>query len=321
MQPLRFQPILKRTLWGGRRLSRRLGKPEPIADDDAESWEIVDLPNDVSIVQGGDFHGLSLRELIRRHPDEILGKDAALDHFPLLIKFIDATQRLSVQVHPDHGTGPDALHDLQGKAELWVVIDAEPGATVSVGLKSGCGLRELAAALAQGRIEECLHTYEVGPGTAIYLPPGTVHALGEGLLIAEVQQPCDVTYRLHDWGRVGRDGRPRELHIAKALEAINLNVGPVNPLVPLPIASPVRGERLADTLHFVVHRYFGPDVWTYPQDALPHVLTALAGEIVCRTTQGDWNLRSGQTLLLPAERDDVTVQLDAQAILLDSRPS
>ena len=213
--PLRFAPLFRQYVWGGRRLATRLGKLLPDSRHDyAESWEVVDHEADQSRVLAGKFQGQTLGELFRTCPHELLGPfcDQSLRRFPLLFKFLDCARDLSVQVHPNDQQAAQLEPPDLGKTEAWVVIDAEPGSVMYAGLQAGIDRTVFAEAIEQGRVEQatveqCLHRIEPRPGDCILIPAGTVHALGAGLLIAEIQQASDTTYRLFDWNRAGPDGR------------------------------------------------------------------------------------------------------------------
>jgi mannose-6-phosphate isomerase len=221
---LRLRPLLKPLVWGGRRLETALGRALPEGVGVGESWELVDLPEDQSIVAGGPFDGTQLGELRRDCAAALLG-DAALlgGRFPLVLKFIDARETLSVQVHP----GPAACARIGGgarpKTEAWYVMAADPGAALYLGLAPGTDRRAFEAALAAGEVARHLHRIEVAGGEIVHVPAGTVHAIGGGILLAEVQQSSDTTYRVFDWNRVGADGRPRQLHVEQALASIDFS--------------------------------------------------------------------------------------------------
>ncbi|MDJ0766410.1 MAG: class I mannose-6-phosphate isomerase [Myxococcota bacterium] len=219
---LSFKPIFKETVWGGRRLEHRLGKALPQDVPVGESWEIVDLPSDQSVIATGDVVGKTLTALCADAFEPLLGGVALLeDRFPLLFKFIDAHQTLSVQVHPDEAACARLGRGARPKTEAWYIIDCEPNAVLYVGLKPGVSKAAFAKAIDDGTTEDLLHRFAVQPGDLVYLPSGTVHAIGAGILLAEVQQSSDTTYRVFDWHRVGLDGRPRELHVKEALESIS----------------------------------------------------------------------------------------------------
>ena len=226
--PLQFSPILRSYLWGGERLASQLGKKPPENGVWAESWELVDHREAESVVSEGLFKGKTLRNLIESHSPEIMGYEAPNDRFPLLLKYLDCQRVLSVQVHPDDAYGATMPVPDRGKTEAWYVIDSEPGAKIYAGLRPGIDREQLARAIQSGTTESCLHVLEPKPGDCIFIPAGTVHALGAGLLVAEIQQASDCTFRLFDWNRVDQDGNPRALHIEQALEVIDFQSGPTS---------------------------------------------------------------------------------------------
>ena len=231
MHPLRFQPLFQRYLWGGFRLSTLLGKPTG-PEACAESWEIADHQQFQSIVQQGPHAGKSLSDLMRSSGAEIVGPTAwetiheqhvpenLRGRFPLLFKFLDAHQNLSVQVHPDdEGAARLTTPDL-GKTEFWYVIHADPGAEIFAGLQEGVSLADFRSAVEQGRVLETLHRFEPRVGDGIFIPAGTIHAIGAGLLVAEIQQASNTTFRVFDWDRVDSAGKPRPLHIEQSIQAM-----------------------------------------------------------------------------------------------------
>jgi mannose-6-phosphate isomerase len=301
LDPLRFEPILKRLIWGGRRLGTILHKPIGPERDYAESWEVADHREDVSRVAEGLLAGSTLRDLIRRLGPSLLGPALGPQRqFPLLVKFLDANQVLSVQVHPDDVLGRRLAND-NGKTETWVIIHAEPGSVIYAGLRPGIGREEFAAALEAGEVEPLLHRFPARPGDCVLIPAGTVHAIGAGVLLAEIQQMSDATFRVYDWGRVGPDGRPRTLHIAEALEATDFTRGPVNPLVPSlePIEAGLR-ERLAHCPYFTLERLRLSRPARVGSAERFTLLLGLGGRADIRHAGVDHRLEFGQTLLLPA---------------------
>ncbi len=301
MQPLKFSPILKRIRWGGRRLGELLGKSIGAGADYAESWEVCDHGADQSLVAGGDYDGWPLGRLVRERAAELLGRHSGIPQFPLLIKFLDARDRLSVQVHPNDEQAQILVSGQCGKTEAWVILAADKGSCVFAGLKRGVTEPDLRQALAQGAVERCLHRVEVGAGDFLFIPAGTVHAIGEGILLAEVQQSCDTTFRLFDWNRRGSDGSSRDLHVEQSLSCIDFSRGPVDKLTSAVV--PATGqlfEELAHCSYFTIRRHTIAEPLTIPPDDGCHILMGLSG-VSDVVSQGDnQSLQSGETLLVPA---------------------
>ena len=314
MNAIRFDPLLKRIRWGGTRLGTTLGKRLGPETDYAESWEIADHGEDQSIVNTSYFAGSTLQELLRDSNEAILGRHAGRDQFPLLIKFLDASDRLSAQVHPNDAQAKSFDPTENGKTEAWVIIDAEPGSRVYAGLKEGVTAESMRAAIELEKLEDCLHSFEVSAGDCIFIPAGTVHAIGEGILLAEVQQSSDMTFRLYDWDRVGADGQPRELHIEKAIACTNFELGPVDCQAPQPIEY---GHELASCEYFSIRRYSGAGQVPIPDDDRFHVLLSLAEAATVTVGPEVEQLALGQTLLLPAEHEAATINLSANSTVLD----
>lgn len=230
--PFRCKPIYKEKVWGGRWFEERFGRILPDNRLIGESWEVCYREGSTSEVVG--FAGVieSLEKLVRRFGTGILGKrlvEKGSDSFPLLIKFLDASDRLSVQVHPDDAYMVRKGICESGKAEMWYILDAEPGARIVIGVKEGVTREEFQQGIEEGFLHQYLTEVEVKPGDAFYIPAGTVHAILSGVRIAEIQQNSDTTYRIYDWNRVGLDGRPRDLHIQEALEVIDFSINERHP--------------------------------------------------------------------------------------------
>jgi mannose-6-phosphate isomerase len=317
LHPLRFEPILRRYLWGGRRLASVLGKPIGEGDDYAESWEVCDRSEAQSVVASGPLAGTLLGDLVRGCAEELLGRHAPHDRFPLLFKFLDAQKTLSVQVHPNDVQAQALDSPDLGKTEAWVVLDAEPGSFIYAGLKRGFDRPSLERELTRGTCELCLHRFEAQPGDCIFLPAGTVHAIGAGLLIAEIQQSSDVTYRLFDWNRVGPDGRPRALHIDQALDVIDFSRGPVSPQKPEPIAHP-NLERLVQCDKFVLDRRTINSPETIGGDDRCHLLAVVDGELTITGDPDERPLVKGNTALVPASLGVVELYPRGKAVILDA---
>lgn len=223
LYPLFFEPILKERIWGGQRL-KELFNREFQEDRVGESWDVACHENGMSVVSNGKHKGKRLDKLIEEYGRELLGsslKDKDIAKFPLLIKIIDASDVLSVQVHPQDEYA--ALHENGelGKTEMWYVIDAKPGAQLYFGIKAGTGFDEFREAILNGHLEPYLCPVDIKKGDVLYIPAGMVHAIGPGILICEIQQNSDTTYRVFDWNRLDNEGNQRELHIDKALDVID----------------------------------------------------------------------------------------------------
>lgn len=221
LYPLKLHPRFKERVWGGRTLETMYGKPLPPGVPIGESWEISDRPGDESVIANGPLAGQTLRSLMEKRGPELLGNAAAAENgrFPLLCKILDARQKLSLQVHPPER----ARHLGEPKTEMWYIADANPGAELFVGLKAGVSRTQFEEAIGSGVVAACFHRIAVKTGDAMFLPSGRVHAIGAGLVIFEIQQNSDTTFRVHDWDRVGLDGKPRDLHIPQSLESIDFD--------------------------------------------------------------------------------------------------
>jgi mannose-6-phosphate isomerase len=299
-----------------------LHKPVGKGNDYAESWEIADYRDAVSVVCEGDLAGTSLRDLVQNRGRELLG--AALDRggeFPLLVKFIDARETLSVQVHPNDEQGQRLAGD-SGKTETWVIVAAEPGSLIYAGLNEGVTREQFAEAIETGQVEPLLHHFPARPGDCIMVDAGTVHAIGAGVLLAEIQQMSDATFRVHDWGRVGPDGQPRQLHVKEALEATDFARGPVNPLIPESETTPNGNfrERLSSCPYFALQRWTLKSPIALGSADRFTIVMCLGGAAMVqhagRQHGAGSRLEFGQTLLLPADAGTCTVTPEPHAVVL-----
>ncbi len=315
LYPLTFQPLFKRYLWGGRRLQSVLGKPIGEGTDYAESWEVADHEQGQSAIANGPLAGTTLHELVVTRGPELFGRHAPQSRFPLLFKFLDCQRDLSVQVHPDDAAAALLTPPDLGKTEAWVILDAQPGSRIYAGLRRGVTRDALAAAVGEGRTEACLHSFEARPGQCIFIPAGTVHALGAGLLVAEIQQASDTTYRLFDWNRVGPDGQPRKLHIDEALAATDHSATDVVPQKPLPTDKP-HVERLVDCEKFLLDRWALDKSTELGGDDRFHLISVLQGAVELFGA-ADLRICKGQTALLPACLGQMTLLSSEKTLLLD----
>lgn len=223
LYPLKFTPIAKETIWGGNKLQKELNKDFSTDKKIGESWEISGVQNEISIVSNGDLKGKNLSDLIQKYTGQLLGEKNAQkfgSEFPLLIKFIDANDVLSIQVHPDDELAKKRYNSF-GKTEMWYVLGAEKESNLIVGFNQKVDQTLYQQKLNEGKLEEILNVENVQKGSAYFIPAGRVHAIGKGILIAEIQQTSDITYRMYDWNRTDDKGNGRELHTQLALDAID----------------------------------------------------------------------------------------------------
>ncbi|MAT15864.1 MAG: mannose-6-phosphate isomerase [Planctomyces sp.] len=300
LQPLLFNPLIKRICWGGTRLGDVLNKPIGSADDYAESWELSDLPDSQSEVACGPHAGWTLSDLRRIYREQLLGTDSPFANFPLLIKFLDIQDKLSIQVHPDDHLALQLTGGI-GKTETWIILDSEPGSLLYAGLKEGVDRQQFETALAEDRVVECLHAIEVKAGDAIHLPAGTVHAVRGSMLLAEVQQASDLSFRLHDWHRDQHEGLDRELHVEEALLCTNFDQGPISTIEPQVVKTGPHTESvLIDCPHYTIRRHTSSVSMAFEQDDRFRVLVILegTGELQCLDFRE--KVERGQTWLIPA---------------------
>jgi len=245
---LRFAPIYQERVWGGRALADSLGRELPAGHPIGESWEIVDRPEAQSCVAGGPWHGRTLRNLLERETAALMGPHwKASTPFPILVKWLDARERLSLQVHP-----PEAVAKKLGgepKTENWYVAESAPGGALIAGLKRGVTREKFDTALREQKLEPLVHRFPVHRGESLFVPSGRLHAIDAGLLILEIQQNSDTTYRVYDWGRVGLDGKPRQLHVAESLQCIDFS-----DIEPATIPAGKGETILAECPHFKIRR-------------------------------------------------------------------
>ena len=311
MYPLRFQPLFRQYIWGGRRLETILGKPLGEGDDFAESWEVVDHHDGQSVIAFGELAGKTLHDIVEDDGQSLLGKHYPQQRFPLLFKFLDANRNLSVQVHPNDQRAALLTPPDLGKTEAWVILDAKPDSVLYAGLKKGFDRHALAREVSRQTTELCLHKIQPKPGDCIFLPAGIVHAIGAGLVVAEIQQASNTTYRLFDWNRVDKHGQSRELHIEAGLEAIDYEAGPVVPQTPQPTAN-ANCHQLVACDKFVLNRWqLSADSErcsvTLPEGNIAQIVAVLDGALEVSGDPAGIPLSKGQTTLLPAACTDVVL--------------
>ncbi len=297
LYPLQLEPIFKQRIWGGHTLANLFGSEFFQDSPVGELWAVADYPPDTSKVKNGFLAGTTLRQILCQFPVELTG-NAECRSFPWLIKFLDASDRLSVQVHPDESMA-SRYHSEHGKAEMWYILKAGPQAEIILGLKPGVDKRLFLQAVEQERVVRCLNRVKVKSGDVFYIPPGMVHALGRDLVVAEVQQNSDTTYRIHDYHRVDRNGNPRELHVGKALEAIDYSLHPSKTSFCTPLESRYFRVDLLSTS--------GADQVPLPDKEL-QALLILRGEGAILYNSEVLKVRGGNAVVIPAQLTGVRLQ-------------
>lgn len=290
-EPLVFEPIFMERVWGGRQLETVYDKRLPPAGSIGESWEIVDRPEAQSVVRSGALRGRTLQQLWTENRPEIFGELPDAPRFPLLVKLLDAQEKLSVQVHPPAGIASELGGE--PKTEFWYIAHAAPAAELYVGLRKGSGRAEFEAALCEGAVADHVHRLAVKTGDAMFLPSGRVHAIGAGNLIVEIQQNSDTTYRVFDWNRLGGDGRPRKLHIEESLRCIDF--GDCQPAL-----AQASGELLVRHNQFEVQKWQLAARRTAGPAGQFAIVFCLAGAIEC----AGLSVKPGEFLLVPSSLRD-----------------
>ena len=307
MEPLKLGMITKKIIWGGERLAREYGKGTP-GEKIAESWELTDRADGVNTIVGGTFDGMLLSEYLNAHKDEVKkGWDG--ERFPLLIKLIDAEADLSIQVHPDDEYAAEHTTDL-GKTEMWYIADAAPDARIIYGLKKKYSAAEVRAAIENGTLEELMNYVPVKKGETYFIPSGMVHAICRGILIAEIQQNSNITYRVYDYNRRGADGKLRELHVDDALAVINKIEDP----------SAVRADAneelgiIAKCGYFTVYHFEKAFTMNATEDSFVHLL-CLGGNAVITWNGGEMNIQKGESVYVPAGFGEFAVSEGADIVV------
>jgi mannose-6-phosphate isomerase len=320
LYPLQFKTIFKDKIWGGQKIRTYLHKDFGDLPNCGETWEISGVKSDVSVVANGALAGESLADLLEQYKDELVGKHV-YNHFgnifPLLVKFIDANDDLSIQVHPDDELAKKR-HNSFGKTEMWYVIEADPGSTLIAGFSEKVDERTYVDKLNSGHIMDILNEEQVSAGDVFFLPAGRVHTIGKGLLIAEIQQTSDITYRIYDFDRVDDKGQKRELHTELALAALDYNVYPEYKTQYQPkqnedvhlVKCPYFTTNVMDYTHSVSKDYSGLDSFVI------HV--CVEGAYTLKYNGGEYAVKMGECLLLPKVIDQVELITEGGFKILES---
>jgi len=320
LYPLKFQPILKDKIWGGNKLKTVLNKDFSPLPNAGESWEISGVEGDISVVSNGRLAGNNLEELVEIYMGDLVGDHVFEEfghEFPLLIKFIDANDVLSIQVHPDDAMSKER-HNAFGKTEMWYVIEADKGSELIVGFNQEVDKAKYVAKLEEGKLEEILNNEPVEKGSCFFIPAGRVHAIGKGILLAEIQQTSDVTYRMYDWNRTDDQGNPRELHTDLAVDAIDYSY-----------EKKYRTDYEAEinkTKELVRCPYFTTNTLEFDK-ATEKDYSALDSFVIYMCMEGDFTIESeggistsvvkGESVLIPASLDSITLKPKGNTQILE----
>lgn len=321
LYPLQFRENLKEKIWGGDAMGRLLGKGVTAGQKIGESWEVSDHGVDSSVVCNGPLAGMSLHEIFSQQKEALMGRRLAqkyADVFPLLVKFLDARENLSVQVHPDDEQARELEVDELGKTECWYILHAEPGATIIKGVARDLSREEFSAAIAEGGVMDLLDEFPITTGDFLFLPAGTIHAICSGTVIAEIQQNSDTTYRVYDYGRLGLDGQPRDLHIDKTLAVADLRKNSQRCETPVPLeCEEAQRWRLNKCDKFWVDKICLDDVLNLTTDDEVQVVMVVGGEgELCWGDDGQrQKLSTGMSLLVPAALERYSLHGNLEVLL------
>jgi mannose-6-phosphate isomerase len=302
MYPLRFEPIYQYRIWGGRRLAHLLKAPLPDGPV-GEAWLLSDRGDHASKVADGPLAGWTIQQLVEQEPERVLGTLAGrFGRFPVLLKFLDAHDVLSVQVHPTDDQPDDIPPGESGKSEAWVVLETGPNPRIYAGLKPGTTRADLERALASKRVADLLASFAPGPGDAVFVQAGTVHTLAD-VVVFEVQQNSDVTFRLYDWDHVDpKTGKPRPLQVEQAMACLDLSQVAIGPVTPeIETTDPAQRERLLHCPHFTVWRVRGDSPFAVGAVDTPRILVGIAGKGELDHNGKPYTFGQGDVVLLPAE--------------------
>ncbi|MGM9948099.1 type I phosphomannose isomerase catalytic subunit [Floccifex sp.] len=316
MAIIKLNPAFKDYLWGGTKLKENFGKKTDL-DIVAESWELSVHPDGPSIVASGQMAGKTFPEYLEKAGKAVWGtKGNAFENFPILIKFIDAKGSLSIQVHPDNEYAQRVEHEF-GKTEMWYILDCEPGAFLYYGVNREVSKEEFEAKIYDNTVLDVLKKVPVHKGDVFFIPSGTIHAIGEGIQICEIQQNSNSTYRVYDFGRVGKDGKPRELHIQKALDVSKLtpSESDFKPCGPTTIKDDAKATMMATCHEFTTYvtELDGSVTWNVDEESFGSVIV-LDGSLSIEANGEKVELEKGQTAFIDANTGNTTITGKAQFI-------
>lgn len=318
LYPLKFIPLYKDKIWGGNKIKTVLNKDFGDLPNCGESWELSGVEGNVSVVANGFLEGNTLEELIEIYMGDLVG-DRVFDRFgiefPLLIKFIDANDDLSIQVHPDDEMA-EKRHNAFGKTEMWYVIQADPGSQLQVGFNQQVDARQYLEKLQDNKLTEILNFEQVSAGDVYFIPAGRVHAIGKGILLAEIQQTSDITYRIYDYDRRDKEGNPRELHTDLALDAIDFTIHPEYKTSYKAKAN--ESVELVKCKYFTTSMLELNDVVEKDYNELDSfvIFICLEGSVEVETESGSETIAVGETILIPASIESVVLKPQSSFVKL-----
>ena len=315
LYPIKFTPLLKERIWGGKDLEK-YGKKITSAEPVGESWEISGVAGDISVVANGSLKGNNLQELIEIYMGDLVGDkvyQAFGEEFPLLIKLIDAQDNLSIQVHPDDELSK-TRHNAYGKTEMWYVVDHNPGAELLLGFNQEVNKAKYIEFLEKGELDKLLCKVPVSKDDAFFIPAGTIHAIGSGMLIAEIQQTSDITYRVFDFNRTDANGNPRELHTELALDAIEYAVRNDYDVTKIPVDN--KDVELVSCQYFTTNtlKVNGSAEFDLVERDSFTIYMCLEGNVTISTDKGDETLSKGESILIPAIVSTISFEGNAQLL-------
>lgn len=316
LYPLKFKPIAQYRIWGGNRLNSILPKEEQI-ENLGEIWSLSSIENNVSLVAEGNLAGKSLSDLLNTYQSDLVGKkvwEQFGTNFPLLIKFLDSAQPLSVQVHPNDQLA-QKRHGAFGKSEMWYIIEHEADAELIIGFEENIDQNKYLEHLANDSLEEILHYIKVSKGDVYYLPAGRIHAIGKGITLAEIQQTSDITYRIYDYNRIDKDGNKRELHVDLALNAIEFNKVS-NAKTPY-TKTINQFENLLNTPYFTTKIYSGEQNISVQNNDEMLVYVCTEGSVQIQTKHDSFNLKKYESILIPAQIESFTISPDQRSTFIE----
>lgn len=326
LYPLKFYPIFKEKIWGGSNLRTILNKEIPVGKKIGESWELsCRNKDDISVIKNGVYKDLKLSNLIERYKDELIGEaEMPKGKFPLLFKYIDAEDELSIQVHPQDDYEGLANTGELGKTECWFIINADNNAELTLGLKGISTSHELIKIIENGLIEKYINRIKVSRGDFIFLPSGVIHSIGKGILLAEIQENSDVTYRLWDWGRRDSRGKSREIHIKQAIDVLNIKQDINNLIKRNNLHAIENGKNEIKVL--TNNNFFNVTLYNITESIILEmrkkfkVLSIIQGEGVILLENADEEIKKGDTILLPACLARIKLKPCNKLIFLETTP-